>query len=281
LEISDLYEINAIGIAKVIASLGRIQGVTAGADAAFVSGVTLRADDPVHRTVRAFALQNAEEMLAVMAEIAVPATLMSCERLKFNIENDQKFTYGSLLASCTDIESRLRDEMTSVEMIGIDAAKVKYYRPLEPLFGDDVAVKFSSVAYEIEEAAKCYALDRSTASAFHSIRALEAGLRAVTRCLGIADPVKAADRSWSSVLRAIKSEIDRRWPPNLARIGGDDELFDNAYAALAAMQNPWRNATMHLDQKYTLEEARHVFEVVGGFMRKIASRMDEQGQPLA
>jgi hypothetical protein len=104
----------------------------------------------------------------------------------------------------------------------------------------------------------------------------------MSRCLGISDPTKAIDRTWGKVLRAIKDECDRRWPPNLVRIHGSDaELFDNAYAALAAMQNPWRNSTMHLDQKYTAEEARHIFEIVGGFMRKLASRMDENGHPLA
>ena len=30
---------------------------------------------------------------------------------------------------------------------------------------------------------------------------------------------------------------------------GDGQTFDEMYATLAAMQNPWRNATMHLDQK--------------------------------
>jgi hypothetical protein len=61
----------------------------------------------------------------------------------------------------------------------------------------------------------------------------------------------------------------------------DGQFFEEAYAALAAIQNPYRNATMHLDQKYTPEEARHVFEMVGGFMRKVSSRMDENGMPLA
>ena len=34
---------------------------------------------------------------------------------------------------------------------------------------------------------------------------------------------------------------------------------------------------MHLDQIYTPEDARHVFDVIGGFMKKIAYRMDEDG----
>jgi len=83
------------------------------------------------------------------------------------------------------------------------------------------------------------------------------------------------------MLRALKTEIERRWPTNSHRMSGDGEFFDNAYAMLAAIQNPWRNATMHLDQKYTLEEAEHIFVAVKGFMKKLAFRMDENGEPKA
>ncbi len=38
---------------------------------------------------------------------------------------------------------------------------------------------------------------------------------------------------------------------------------------------------MHLDQKFTPDEAKFVMDIVGGFMRKVVSRMDEAGQPLA
>lgn len=41
------------------------------------------------------------------------------------------------------------------------------------------------------------------------------------------------------------------------------------------------NATMHLDQKYTNEEATHIFDLVGGLMKRIASRCDEIGEPKA
>ena len=62
---------------------------------------------------------------------------------------------------------------------------------------------------------------------------------------------------------------------------GDAKLFDEAFGMVAAMANPYRNATMHLDSVYTLEDAKHVVELVKGFMKKIASRMDENGLPLA
>ncbi len=56
---------------------------------------------------------------------------------------------------------------------------------------------------------------------------------------------------------------------------------EETYAALAATQNPYRNATMHLDHKYTEDEAQNLFEIVKGFMNRIADRMDENGDPKA
>jgi hypothetical protein len=179
-----------------------------------------------------------------------------------------------------DINRRLRDELNSVTIFAIGQTEALLYDPVAPHFGSDVATKFPSAQYEIEEAGKCLSVGRSTAAAFHSIRCVEAGIRAVSRCLSIPDPTRGADRSWFNLLKAIKQEIDHRWPPSLIK-SGDAETLDLAYAALAGMQNPWRNSTMHLDQVYTLEDAKHVFEIVGGFMRKLASRMDENGLPPA
>lgn len=148
-------------------------------------------------------------------------------------------------------------------------------------FGPKEQARFSEATQEMEEAAKCLALGRSTAGAFHAIRCLESGIRALSRCLQIPDPTRASDRNWGAMLKSLKTKIDERWPGSSARLSGDGEFFDYAYAALAAMQNPWRNATMHLDQNYTDEQAKHVFEIVKGFMTKIAYRLDENGQPLA
>ncbi len=94
--------------------------------------------------------------------------------------------------------SRLPDEFELRQVLLMQSDDVRYF-DTNPLFGGEVTLKFPSVGYEIEEAGKCLALERSTAAAFHS----------------------------------------------------------------------------------TTEEARHIFEIVGGFMRKLASRMDENGLPLA
>src|ERR1700730_2543733 len=190
-------------------------------------------------------------------------------------------TFQGIVSALDDIDTTLRRELSSIKAFVLSSQDQDRFNPKEPLFGADVALKFPSISYKIDEAAKCLALERSTASVFHSLRSLEVAIRAIARCLGIPDPTRAIDRNWGKVLGVIKGEIDKRWPTTSGRMSGDGRYCEEAYAALAAMQNPWRNATMHWDQKYTSEEARHIFEVVGGFMRKLSSRMNEDGLPLA
>ena len=188
---------------------------------------------------------------------------------------------SELKMATTSVWERVRDEMEIAFLLHLSAQEQEMYEATAP-FGADVAMRFPGAAtYEIEEASKCLALGRSTAAAFHAIRCLEAGIRAMSRCLGIPNPTKAADRNWGRMLGTIKAELDRRWPTSSDRLAGDGQIFEEAYAALAAMNNPWRNATMHLDHKYTEEEARHVFDVVRGFMQRLASRCDEEGNPQA
>ena len=63
----------------------------------------------------------------------------------------------------------------------VSVSVANLYAPTKPPFGNDVAQKFSSITYDVDEAGKCLALQRSTAAAFHAIRCLEAGIRALSR----------------------------------------------------------------------------------------------------
>jgi hypothetical protein len=148
------------------------------------------------------------------------------------------------------------------------------------LWGPKVALDFTSLTDDIAEGAKCLALGRGTAAVFHFVRCLEGAIRAVHGSLGLPDPTTGAQRNWSNVLRAITEEMDKRWPKK-SRLSGDSVFFEKVVAALTAMNNPYRNETMHLAAKYTPEEAAHIQELVGGLLRLVAERMDENGFPLA
>jgi len=211
--------------------------------------------------------------------LGLPLSRISADRLRVEI-NKENFNRAILRHSMVELQYRLTDEIDSTYLLSLSRRERDLYEPTLSLWGMEVSLKFPSITYEIDESAKCLALRRATASAFHSIRSLEAAIRAMSRCLGIPDPTRAAGRNWGSLLKAIKTEIDVRWSP-ADRLLGDGRTFEETYAALAAMQNPYRNATMHLDHKYTEDEAQNLFEIVKGFMNRIADRMDENGDPKA
>jgi HEPN domain-containing protein len=171
----------------------------------------------------------------------------------------------------------MADETETTYLLALSPSERALYEPDKSPYGDQVETRFPASSYEIEEAGKCLALGRTTASAFHSVRCLEAAIRAIARCISIPDPIKGHERNWSAALKKIEDKMDSLWPKS-GRLAGDGKLFEELLAILHAMQNPYRNSTMHLDQKYTEEEARHIFESVGMFMKKVSSRMDENGE---
>lgn len=180
-----------------------------------------------------------------------------------------------------DTVRRFTDELGLRQWLQLDQSMVQLYEQDTPLFGGEVAANFPSVAYEIEQGGKALALGLSTAAVFHFLRCLESAIRALSRCLSIPDPTTGAERNWSAMLNKLRTEVENRWPRSSGRMSGDSRLFDELLAALGSMANPWRNATMHLDQKYTEEEARRIMAAVHGLMDKIAKRMDEDGLPKA
>ena len=102
-----------------------------------------------------------------------------------------------------------------------------------------VEALFPSAAYDIDEAARCLALRRSTAAVFHCLAVLELGLRAHARWRGVLDPPPQAGQRWQSILADLRNQ------------GSDTEVF----AALDAVRRGWRGAALQVGPKYTEEEA--------------------------
>ena len=175
----------------------------------------------------------------------------------------------------------MTNELRSRLFFGINSSHARYYEHQEPLFGQKVADKFSSLATsEIDEAGKCSALRRYTACVFHMMRVMETGIRAVAKCLGVPDPVKEADRNWGKMLGSIKVEIDKRNKnPHGWTVKDDKVFFEDAYTSLDAVKNAWRNPTMHVEKTYGEEQASNIFEATREFMMKLADRCDENGEP--
>lgn len=218
--------------------------------------------------------------LAVQLEdIGAEFTLLTVR--KFINELDGKpLKVSHLKSRVEDINLRINDELSRAKFFLVETHP-EYLDPAAPLFGEDVANKFASAAFDIEEAGRCLALGLTTASVFHLMRVLEIGLKASSSCLKIPSSFNGADRNWGAMLRKMKDEVERRnkaTPPAWQRVD-DKNFIEEIYASLDAVRNVWRNSTMHVEKKYKPDEAEHILVAVKGFMRKLASRIDEDGKP--
>lgn len=220
-----------------------------------------------------------EEIVERCRRVGMTLAAKQAERLLEIIRDEGRTdaTAEALDQAIVETQNRIADELELVHFLSLTNEESQFYEPEFPLFGNDVSNKFPTASYEIEEAGKCIALGRSTAAVFHLMRVMEIGIGAIRRSLGIPDPIRPAERNWGVILKKIKDAIDQKspWQAN------DKLLFDGAYASLDAVRVAWRNSTMHVENKYTTDEAKHLFAVVKGFMQKIASRMNELGKPLA
>jgi hypothetical protein len=223
-------------------------------------------------------LASARRLLEVLERVEQKNALPP-ERVNIDISLIDVFPLNRYME---EIINRTPDELGSRLVLALRPESERYYQATEPLFGPDVDAKFPNAAYDIAEAGKCLALDRATATVFHLMRVMEVGVRASARCLGIPDPIKDADRNWGAVLRKISDERTRRSTQKPKVWNSDDEeLFAEIYALLDAVRSVWRNPTMHIEQKYAPEEAELIYVATRSFIKKIASRADENGNPKA
>jgi hypothetical protein len=59
-----------------------------------------------------------------------------------------------------------------------------------------------------------------------------------------------------------------------------EKFFRDASGDLISVKQAWRNPSMHIDRRYTPEEAQEVFKAVRTFMRKLAQDLPKKPVPL-
>jgi hypothetical protein len=249
-------------------------------DLSAIRVLAVKEDPLTQMTVDTTTRTRINNLIEQLSEMKLGMTVRSAERLR---EAGATATAGHLQDILSEIQGRLRDELENTLMFCI-RENAEYFEPKEPLFGKEFEDKFATHGiFELDEAGKCLALGRDTAAVFHLMRIMEIGIRAVAKSLGIPDPIKPSNRNWHQILKSIKDENDARVARKAKswKDQRDKEFFVSAYVSLDAVRVAWRNPTMHIENKYTPDEAGNVFLAVRGFMKKLASRMDENGQPVA
>jgi hypothetical protein len=287
-----MYELEAGPFYRAVTNLSElgawIAGISAGTDTPLDDRPTterlFHKDAKIEEEDKVFVRGRLNGIEAHLRTLSADITILSIEDARKSIDFSYA-TWETAQHQLSEVSNTLRREISQRKMLVLDTREQALYSPKKPHIGPEFDVAFATNGvFELDEAAKCLALGRSTASVFHLMRLMEIGIRAAARCLGIPDPIKDADRNWGRVLDKIKGELDGRVASKSVRRwtnAKDKELFARVYASLDAVRVAWRNPTMHVENKYTPDEAEHIFLTVRGFMKTLAERCDEEGQPAA
>ncbi len=266
-----MLKLKAASFSAIMVSLGVIQGMEFGTKA--VGALPGIADEPVPENFSNGVKQPLAVLIPALTVLDLPVTLAAAKRLHEKLLSG-RISHQELFSLSESIHMRLKDELGARYFLSLSKAEAAEFD--SDGFGSDVHEKFPSIVFEIDEASKCMALGRHTAAVFHWMRSVEAALRAVRLCLGATAPLAAQGRNWGNILkelRELRTGTSPKWPEN--------DYFSGVYASIEAVMHAWRNSTMHIENKYTREEAESIRDCVKALMQRIASRMDEQGMPQA
>jgi hypothetical protein len=178
---------------------------------------------------------------------------------------EKGMTFGDFDYHTRALEDRFRDELDRHWLFWVDQDKAELYRANDH-FGPWVTSRFPDAIDDIEEAAKCLALDRATACVMHLVRVMEVGLKAIAEPLGI--PYAP---SWESYLKQITTKIGLPYDKKDPQWRGQEPFFRDVSGDLVAIKQAWRNPSMHVVRKYSPDEAGEVYVAVRRFMQRLAT----------
>ena len=167
----------------------------------------------------------------------------------------------------------LDQEIESLTFLFIPKSRLHFYRDTI-LFGEVVADSFPGASYDIQEAGKCFALGRYTASVLHLMRVLETGLYALCKKLKVPFGEK---KSWNGVLIDLQSKWKkiegRKRKPAKWRM--DRQFYSEVFVEFGHLKDAWRNYAMHARATYDEERAEVIMNHVKTLMRHLATKLKE------
>jgi hypothetical protein len=162
---------------------------------------------------------------------------------------------------------RILDELDGLVFVHVPPEFSEFYIN-DCLFGAAVAKKFPKMTGDIQEAGRCFASGRNTATVFHLMRVMEASVQYLGKRLSI----NLTRKTWHNILDEVDKAI-KDMPVTTARQKARRDRFAGASAHLRMVKDAWRNNVMHPKESYTQEEAERVFRNVKDFMIHMATKL--------
>jgi hypothetical protein len=204
-----------------------------------------------------------DSLVIQLSELGLPLSVVAARKVRAFLDTSQ--SVAELKFSLLELRSRIHDEIEAQVVLALDPKRREFWESGNPAFGQDVFDHFPSAIDDVIEAGNCLALDRYTASVFHLLRIMEAGLRVLGKELGI--PYAP---SWESYLRQISTLVESDWKSKTISERARQPLYKELAGDLQSIKIAWRNPTMHIVKKYVADEAMQIYICVKQFMMRLA-----------
>lgn len=173
------------------------------------------------------------------------------------------------------LRERIDDEIRELKFYIIDPGQQQFLVDCYG-FGEGVLRAFPSASTDIEEAAKCFALGRYTASVFHLMRVAEHGLRAMTSELSVD---MNGYKQWHNLIDEVEAAIKKfdMQPGRPPDWRDRRDFLSGAAIHFRHIKNGWRNHVSHTRHDHSAESAYGIYRSISEFMSHLATRLTEEG----
>lgn len=225
------------------------------------------------------------ESLCDDAGLPMTAAILSLNHIELEGAED-KADYSTLYADFRNVTDVLMAEFWNRKFVQIPKDYEKYANN-ESLFGDIVKAAFPSAGEDIKQAGNCLAVECGTGAVFHLMRAVEWGLRALCRDLGIIRIRKKktgkpkytpiAWTEWQDMLEEAHKRTDAKILALKAGKRKQDaqEFYYPLLRDLRGFKEAFRNHVMHARSEYTPKRAEDVLDHVQRFMILLSTKVKE------
>lgn len=176
-----------------------------------------------------------------------------------------------------------QDELEECLFFGLTREEAHLFK--DPDLPSETADRFPSAAQEIGDASRCLALDMPTASAFHSIRALEVVLAVVASELKIERGQKG--QNWQEAIDRIEKALRKR-RDDKATWGEWLGKWNDFYTGLAIhyyhLKNAKRNPIMHwstetVDNRRARQLREHTIQLIEAVSERLSEPPPTEPEP--
>ncbi len=188
-------------------------------------------------------------------------------------EMNERMGSETLRANLRSVTQLIYSEINAHLFLWVPTHRSEWYSAdAHSILGEQCCKRFASIQREIEEAAKCYALGRYTACAFHLMRSTEAGVSALAKAIKFAP----THRGWGLVFKELERQSKAQ--PSPSHWKTHRKFLNQLSGDLVALTKAWRNDVAHLVDTYTEENAKELLTVIPMFLRDMAAHLDENGK---